>query len=417
MAFAGRTPETRTHGLNYDSRAPSQEDRGRDGRDDIVEQIDIRPNRTPENRNMFANVKSREDIDNVILNLNEAIKRSEGSYSHQEIYRVYEYGKRSDVEVIQEELFLKAFKEAGSPELHLGYAKLLKEDEQIDFGAIRNKKGPQIFVKQVYEIEDNRNAWDKLKDTYNAIRAHSNGMAFESTSPKIQRKPTKQVLVTISLNNGKNPDNNTVITGVFHYENNKIDMNSESQMDLSSEADYHAKFLPADEKTVLGSNSEIRTVSTYYFNSPGAKLARGELTLEQYNKEFLDTNGITPDEFWKRRDQALEVDLHTAESDRYRGDLMDRLVNSYYEDLQQAQERKDQLAAEVVRRAFETQRRNKEIMNSEYFGWLSRELARDPTSENVEMIKRLLLASMRRYFTDDAEADQLLEELLAKGKH
>ncbi|RJR27151.1 hypothetical protein C4561_03255 [candidate division WWE3 bacterium] len=389
--------------------------------------------RAPENP--FAQYKTRKEIDDKIKEIEQKLLESEEIPQHDRIFSVYEHGKKETRSTTEESLLRKSFEQsnrdkANEPEgeaamrkeLHLGFAKVLAEGQEIDFDAVRNENGPQIFIRQVMEYDDKRNWLEKQRDNYLTWKAQRKGQTYKPDPAKLVAKPTGEVSVTIVMNNGKTEDDNTVLSGVFKYENNRINLNARSEMELMTEKDFkgyqerrNVREQYRSEKDKGPLKTRTRRVSAYADNSLQAKLARGEMTLDSYQTEFTNNNGVTPQEHWERWDQMLDRDLRAAESDRYKGELMERLTTQYNEQLQQAQERRSQIMAEVALKAKETRTRNEAIMNNPDFMWLVEKITAGGDPKEIARIRKHVSSYAARVVRDeDIDPEQLIDQMLQR---
>jgi len=303
--------------------------------------------------------KTDTEYEELVAQKIKEVKQKEKTPPHDEISAVHKESTliqklKMDLALVQkafETLNLATENPSGRPELDIG--SLTEEDPaNVDWDAKRKPAGkPQIFFKQ---ITREATFWEKK---------------LHKTSDRV---PTGQVLVVISEANGKTAEDNTVVTMTVGHKGGKLvwGENQRGLYNVQSEREYRDK---------VGKNPAASTCED--------RVARGELTIGEYNRQFVreDPKKRTSAEYWTDHDAEVtkpyKIDLtnpharkeereftrHKESIEQKRGRIFESLGNEYSKRLQELQAVANEILEGVNSAVEAVDRRNNEILAGSLF--------------------------------------------------
>ncbi len=340
-------------------------------------------------------IESSTDVKELKSISKEAQRRDESPLSHKEIMDTYKGGS----EALRGEVALSLFERALESR---GIDTLDQSDGRIPENGLSKfppgKEGqPQVFFKQ---IETDELSWhEKL---LNKIR-----------HKEAEKRVSDEVLVVVRLNNGKTPEDNTVICAIMKQKGGHPDLSETAYMWVMDEKKYKQEMRQQGPEDQDGNKA-------YTANS---RAFRGELTSRQYLEAFKEENGQSYDKYKKERDAKLENDPDHWTSERVKGETLHKLNEQYGELLQKAQERMDAIVKETEEKRKAADERRAKLAKDKVFSSLMRQVERGYNDQTIyESLCQQILASNEGVTQADLdqarkEADEKHQQYLATKKN
>lgn len=239
----------------------------------------------------------------------------------------------------------------GGKELDLTDVEMLAPGAIPDFDKDRKPGKPKVIFTQIYE-EDPQTPEPEPSLLRRLFKGRKSGLDTPDPdeyqyTPEVKKHVTDEVLVVTNMNNGDTPETRTVVVTLCKQKSGKLDIEGRAVICILSEAEYLER---------------VRSSAT----AEQGMLA-GKYTMDGYDKQFMRETGQTPDEYWQQWDNSRSNDPDSWKSNKYSGELMDRVSGAYTEALKRAKELADKIVEETERRLEEQKTRNDGYMKDPMF--------------------------------------------------
>lgn len=346
------------------------------------------PETAPRATEMTSSVQLPENVQTAALeNLKDLHDRAEktsttiqeiinkGTPTHEQIMTAVEGAKKQDKWQVGRDIVRGAMIELGytagkdRKDLDLTDVDMLAPGTTPNFEANRQKGKPQVFFTQIFEeVHEEEGSWlSKLFKRKSSDRDFSIDGNTSEAEPKKRR--TDEVLVVVNMNNGDKPENNTVTVVLAKQKAGRLDIDGGAVVCTMSEADYL-------KKAKKPQNAEERMIA-------------GSYTMKGYGESFKRETGQTPEQYWDSWDNDRDNDPNFWKSEKYKGELMDRLSGAYVEALKRTKQMTDEIVKETERRLEEQKQLREKYAKDPVFVGLINNVLREAVARKDPRVEDL----------------------------